>query len=182
MPIDQVDSAERINAILDERARLLARPTVDHGERRDERDCVIFRIKPETYAIDCRYVRRIGRSTSIAPIPGTPPFVAGVVRIREEIHCVFDLRALLGGHRQAITNDAQIIALGEQRTEFCLLADEVAEVTVIDEANVRARDFGREHHDKSFIRGVTNDAILVLDIAAMLRDRNLYIGGGATHT
>ncbi|MCD6073297.1 MAG: putative CheW protein [Rhodospirillales bacterium] len=167
--------------ILDERARLLAKPIAERRADRDERECVIFTIKPETYAIDCRYVRRITRSSGIAAIPGTPPFVAGVIRVHEEIHSVFDLRALLGAQRQAITNDAKIIALGDQRIEFCLLADEVVEIIAIAAPDIHARDFDRARDGKKFIRGVTNDAILVLDTAALLRDETLYIGGGATH-
>jgi purine-binding chemotaxis protein CheW len=166
---------------LDERARLLAKPIVERRADRDEREYVIFTIKPETYAIECRYVRRITRSAGIASIPGTPPFVAGVVRVREEIHSVFDLRALLGGQRQAITNDAKIMALGEQRIEFCLLVDEVTEIAAIAAPDIHSRDFERERDGRKFIRGVTNDAILVLDTAALLRDETLYIGGSATH-
>jgi purine-binding chemotaxis protein CheW len=167
--------------ILDERARLLAKPVAELRVDRDEREYVMFTVKPETYAIDCRYVRRILRSTGIASIPGTPPFVAGVIRVHEEIHSVFDLRAVLGGQRQAITNNAKIMALGDQRIEFCLLADEVAKIAAISAPDIHARDFHRERDGKNFIRGVTNDAILVLDIAALLRDETLYIGGGAKH-
>jgi len=169
-------------AILDERARILARPILERQKDRGEHDCVIFTIKPEAYAIDCRYVRRITRSAGMAPIPGTPPFVAGVIRVREEIHSVFDLRALLGGQRQAITNDAKIIALGEQRIEFCLLADEVTGITAIAALDIHTRNSDRERDGKKFIHGVTNDAILVLDTLALLRDPNLYIGGDATRT
>jgi purine-binding chemotaxis protein CheW len=118
----------------------------------------------------------------MASIPGTPPFIAGVVRVREEIHSVFDLRALLGGQRQAITNDAKIIALGEQRIEFCLLADDVAGITAIAASDIHTRNSDRERDGKNFIRGVTNDAILVLDTVALLRDPNLYIGSDATRS
>lgn len=171
------DEAARVQALLDERARALAKPIIERRDTSDDIDVVLFALRPETYAIECRYVRAIGRSDGIAVIPGTPVFVAGVVRIRSEIHSVFDLRVLLGGPRQPLTSDAKIIAVGEQRIEFCLLVDDVAEIAILSARDVHTRAMPEDQGGYSFIRGVTAGAVQVLDAAAMLRDENLYVGG-----
>lgn len=180
MPTEVIQSIDheitRMQAVLDERARALARPIAERRDDSGDRDVVIFAIKPETYAIDCRYVRAITRSNGIATIPGTPPFVVGVIRVRGEIHSVFDLRSVLGNQRQAVSSDAKIIALGEHRIEFCLLADDVAEITALAASDIHSRDADQESDGKSIIQGVTTGAVLVLDAAAMLRDQNLYVG------
>jgi purine-binding chemotaxis protein CheW len=184
MPTDAPPSAGRENAeavrertLLDERARILAKPITQHRDTSDDIDMVMFALKPETYAIECRYVRAIGRSAGIATIPGTPSFVAGVVRMRGEIHSVFDLRILLGGQRQPLTGDAKVIAIGEQRIEFCLLVDDVAEIVILSTRDIRPREVPEDQGGYSFIRGVTTGAVQVLDAAAMLRDENLYVSG-----
>lgn len=57
---------------------------------------VIFTIEEGLYALYGENVREILPRTEISPVPGTPPFVAGLVNVRGDVESVIDIRSYLG--------------------------------------------------------------------------------------
>lgn len=165
---------DRARAILDERARLLARvpPTPPPGNRIR---VATFSLANERYAIEARFVMKVVRLTQYEPVPGTPDYVLGISNLRGEILMIVDLRRFFGLAAPGLSDLSRLVVVGEERAEFGVLADEVHAVTDLPADDIlpapeAVRGIGRE-----FLRGVTRDATIVLDAAVLLADRRLFI-------
>jgi purine-binding chemotaxis protein CheW len=171
-------SPERARAVLAERARALARVSGRAVPSADLVHVATFALGNERYGIETRYVREVVRFTDYTPVPGTPDFLVGLTNLRGEVLAVIDLRKFLGVARQEVTDLARLIVLGDQHAEFGVLADAAHEVLPlrfdeIHEPPASVAGIGRE-----YLRGVTPDALIVLDGAVLLRDGRLFIDQG----
>jgi purine-binding chemotaxis protein CheW len=173
-------SPERRRAILQDRARALARPPVEKPAASELLHVVSFALGDEQYALEARHVREVVRFTEYTPVPDTPPFLVGVSNLRGEILAVIDLRKFFGVAPRGVTDLSRILVLGGGRPEFGVLADAVHEVVALRTADVleppeTVAGIGRE-----YLRGVTGDALIVLDGAVLLQDGRLFIDQGET--
>jgi purine-binding chemotaxis protein CheW len=160
---------------MDERARSLARAPERVPDAAEVFEVVTFRLAGERYAIEARHVRRVVRLEDPTPVPGTPEFLAGVINQRGEVLAVFDLRTLLGVGAGADAPE-RVLVLGDDRDEFGVVADTVQETVTlrIDEVLEPSGAAG----GRQYLHGVTSDALIVLDGAALLRDEQLVIDQG----
>jgi purine-binding chemotaxis protein CheW len=116
-------SAEQAKAVMDERARALARVPARPPRAAEVMKVAVLTLARERYAIETRYVRRVVRLEDLTPIPGAPEFLSGVINLRGEILDVFDLRVLFGLAAGAATERSRVVVLGDDRDEFGVLAD-----------------------------------------------------------
>jgi purine-binding chemotaxis protein CheW len=173
------EGAER--ALLVRRAERLARPPPSSLETGGALQVVTFSLGRERYGIESAYVREVVRFTDFTPVPGAPEFLVGVTGLRGELLAIVDLRALLGVQQQGITDLSRIIVLGGERAEFGLLADSTHELKLLP-AGQLLEPAAAAGLERQLLRGVTAEALIVLDGAALLRDQRLFIGadgGGA---
>jgi purine-binding chemotaxis protein CheW len=187
-PDDPLSPAE-LAEIWARRAYALAQepPTVATGQTVT---LLVFRLNSEHYGIDVTHVHEIYPRQQLTPVPRTPSFVAGVFSARGRILSVIDLRTFLGlpappspnGRGQAEVNQTKIIVVANidsasetAQMEVGLLVDEVMDVETIFveeiEAPLTTQAGIRAHH----IRGVTSDLLVVLDLNALLNDKQLII-------
>jgi purine-binding chemotaxis protein CheW len=171
-------SPERAREVLEERAHALARVSSVAVPSAELIHVATFALGNERYALETRYVREVVRFADYTPIPETPDFLVGLTSLRGEVLAVIDLRKLLGVARQEVTDLARIIVLGQQHAEFGVLADAAHEVLPLRldeilEPPASVAGIGRE-----YLRGVTTDALIVLDGAVLLQDRRLFIDQG----
>lgn len=169
-------SPERARAIMAERARKLAQvpEVLDAGETYE---VVTFGLGPERYCIETKYTREVVRLVDYTPIPGTPDFVVGVTNLRGEVVCLIDLRKFFGVAERGLTDLSRVIALGTENTEFGIVADQVFEVFTL-RAQAILHPPGSTEVGHEYLLGVTRDAAIVLDGAALLRDPKLTIEHG----
>lgn len=148
---------------------------------------LILRLNSERYGIDVTHVHEIYPREQLTPVPRTPSFVAGVFSARGRILSVIDLRTFFGlpsphGRGQAEINQTKIIVVANTDTtsettqiEVGLLVDEVIDVQTVFieeiEAPLTTQDGIHAHH----IRGVTSNLLVVLDLNALLSDKQLVI-------
>jgi purine-binding chemotaxis protein CheW len=168
-------SPERARAILQERARALARPPVEKPAAERLLQVVTFALGNERYALEARHVREVVRFTDFTPVPGTPAFLVGVCNLRGDILAVIDLRKFFGVAERGVTDLSRILVLGSDRAEFGVLADAVHEVIALPTVEIldppeTVAGIGRE-----YLRGVTAGALIVLDGAVLLQDGRLFI-------
>ncbi len=171
-------SPEQTRAVLEERARVLARVPAVIPDAAMVLEVVTFIVAGERYAIGAKHVREVVRLTDLRPVPGAPAPLGGVVNLRGEILAVFDPRTFFGIEAAGRTSTSRILVLGGDRVEFGLLADAVHEVATLRIDDVlpppaTVADPGRE-----YLRGVTADALIVLDGEVLLHDRRLFIDVG----
>jgi purine-binding chemotaxis protein CheW len=157
-------------AVLEERARRLARPppAPPAGEMLD---LITFALANETYAVESRFVFEVFRLVDLSPLPGAEPPVFGVVAWRGELLTILDLRGALGLSVAALNDLSRVIVVGEDRPAFGILADAVRELIRLPATEVRQPPEGAASQ-REYLRGVTADAVLVLDAKQLLRLRD----------
>jgi purine-binding chemotaxis protein CheW len=158
---------ERVRAVLEERARALARP-VGAPPPADRLEVLTFGLAKERYAIESRYVVEVFRLKELSSLPGAERPVFGVTTWRGELLPILDLRATLGLSVAALDDLSRVIVLGGDRAAFGILADAVYELVTLTASEVREPPEGVAAQ-RDYLRGVTVDAVLVLDAEKLLR-------------
>ena len=171
-------SPERARAIMDERARALARAPAEPAAAARVLEVVVFDIAGECYAIETAHVREVVRLAGLAPLPGAPDFLAGVTNLRGQILAVIDLRQLFGVAGAGAAEPARVIVLGDGRAEIGVLAETLHEVAALPQERVREPEVPPAGIGRDCLRGVTPEGLSVLDGAALLRDPRLFIDQG----
>lgn len=171
-------TAEQARAVLEERARALARAPVSTFEADERIEVVTFSLGTERYVVEARFVRGVLRAHECTPIPGGPTFLRGVVNLRGDILAVVDLKTLLGVQCQEETELARILVLGEERAELGIWTDGVDEVRSLPIKDILEPPITSTGIGRDWLRGVTVDATIVLDAAALLQSSKLIIDEG----
>ncbi|MBC8458697.1 MAG: purine-binding chemotaxis protein CheW, partial [Deltaproteobacteria bacterium] len=118
-------TSEEKKRILKARARVLAREADKELLDQDYLEVVEFLLAYETYGIESAYVREIYPLTEITLLPGTPPFVRGIVNIRGQILSVIDLKKFFELPEKGLTDLNKIIIIRDDNMGFGVLADAV---------------------------------------------------------
>jgi purine-binding chemotaxis protein CheW len=170
-------SPEQARRVLDERARRLAYqpPAPARGEALS---VATFSVGNERYAIETRFVREIVRLVDLTPVPGARDFLRGVTNLRGEILAVIDLRRFFGLPDQGVTDLARVVVLGEDTDELGVLADQTHAIVDVRGDRVLPPSRTAPTPGRAYVRGVTADALILLDGAALLRDPRLTIDDG----
>ncbi|MBC7790185.1 MAG: chemotaxis protein CheW [Anaerolineae bacterium] len=161
-----VMSAEDARVILDERARVLALPIETRIEA-DDSEVIVFRVGEETYAVPLENVVEVARGAGITPLPGAERPAVGVMGWRGRILTVLEIGSTVVS-REEPGGESRILVVGERRAAFGLVASAIEGVRQIAADSVTlAQDepAGRAE----YVRGITNDAIVVLDVPALIQ-------------
>ena len=163
----QTPSPERVRELLEERARQLARrpPPPPEGAALET---MLFTVAGERYAIEARYVMEVFALRGLTLLPGAEPPVFALTGWRGALLTIIDVRRLLDLSAAALNDLGRVIVLGEDRAAFGMLVDVVDEMRVMPEAEIH-RPTERGEGARAYVRGITTDAIQVLDGAALLR-------------
>lgn len=168
-------SPERAAAVLSGRARKLAQ-IPEASQDGDSLQLLKFRRGSEWFGIELRFVRGIAELGPLVSVPGTPELLAGVTNRRGSVLGVFDLCGLFGSPVERGGTDPRIMVFGEHREEFAILVDEAHEYETIVQADILAPSSGvADKVRNKWIRGITKDALIVLDGALFLVDPRLTI-------
>ena len=161
-------------AILRDRARHLARPPA-RGAVAEACDVLEFGLAGERYALEAARVLDVQPLRELAPLPGTPPFLRGIVNVHGALVGVVDLRKFFGLPERGIADLHRVVLLGDGARAIGLLADTVEGVIALDLATVESSlpTLGGIRED--FVRGVTADGLVVLDAGAILADPRLVV-------
>jgi purine-binding chemotaxis protein CheW len=132
---------------------------------------VTFRLDAEKYGIDVMRVREVLRNTEIAPVPGAPGFVLGIINLRGNVVTVIDTRKRFGLNPKAIDEASRIVILETGDEVVGMMVDSVAEVVDLRASSIEtAPNVGNDESAK-FIQGVSNcdDGLLILvDLSKLL--------------
>lgn len=163
------------DAILRERARLLARaPTVD-GLATDEIELLEFRLASECYAVETRHVVEVHTLRDLTPLPGTPAFVRGIVNLRGHILPVFDLKKFFALPEQGLTDLHRIIVVRGGDLELGLLADTTTGVIHERRANLATTLPTLTGIGAEYLMGVNERRLVVLDLDRILADPRIVV-------
>lgn len=125
---------------------------------------VTFRLAGETYGINVMQVQEVLRYSEIAPVPGAPSYVLGIINLRGNVVTVLDTRNRFGLPPADVTEQTRIVIIEAEKHVIGILVDAVAEVVYLRQAEIEtAPNVGNEESAK-FIQGVChkNDELLIL--------------------
>jgi purine-binding chemotaxis protein CheW len=163
---------ERVDAVLAERAHLLARRAVEISAAPTV-ELVEFAVANERYAIETAFVYRIERLGRITPLPGASRHFAGITNLHGQLVPLVDLGALLGGAH--CSNAAFVVVLGELRAEIAILAEALLDLRTLplDALGTTAPA------PRPLVRYITPDGTAVIDGAAAIADPRLVTSESA---
>jgi purine-binding chemotaxis protein CheW len=161
--------------ILHARARALACPPVQAPAADSLLDVLEFRLAQERYAMETRHVREVVPLKNLTPLPGTPPFVQGIVNVRGQILPVFDLKELFDLPGQGLTDLHCIVLVRGHGLEFGLLADAIVGVRTIPVDSLQASLPTLTGVRGDYLKGVTAERLVVLDLDRILADPKLIV-------
>ncbi|WP_439135660.1 chemotaxis protein CheW [Pseudomaricurvus sp.] len=125
---------------------------------------VTFKLAGETYGVNVMQVQEVLRYSEIAPVPGAPSYVLGIINLRGNVVTVIDTRHRFGLDGGELTDHTRIVIIEADKHVVGILVDSVAEVVYLKESEIEtAPNVGNEESAK-FIQGVChkNDELLIL--------------------
>jgi purine-binding chemotaxis protein CheW len=134
---------------------------------------VTYRLGEETYGINVMQVQEVLRHTEIAPVPGAPDYVLGIINLRGNVVTVIDTRARFGLPPADVTDNTRIVIIESDEQVVGILVDSVAEVVYLKSSEIdSAPNVGTEESAK-FIQGVSNrdgELLILVDLNKLLTD------------
>jgi purine-binding chemotaxis protein CheW len=136
---------------------------------------VEFLLIPERYALPGEIIAEVLPLRDFTPIPGTPPFVVGVINARGKITSVINLKSFLHLKEQGITELNKVIIIKKDQVEFGILVDAILGAGEIVMNTVHPPPANLGDLGSEYIRGVTEDGIIVLNPHTIISNKSLII-------
>jgi purine-binding chemotaxis protein CheW len=134
---------------------------------------VTFKLEMETYGINVMHVQEVLRYTEIAPVPGAPTYVLGIINLRGNVVTVIDTRSRFGLKSAENTDNSRIVIIEAEKQVIGILVDSVAEVVYLRASEIDvAPNVGNDESAK-FIQGVSNrdgELLILVDLNKLLSD------------
>ena len=134
---------------------------------------VTFKLDSETYGINVMQVQEVLRYTEIAPVPGAPMYVLGIINLRGNVVTVIDTRSRFGLAASEVTDNTRIVIIEAEKQVIGILVDSVAEVVYLRASEIDdAPNVGNDESAK-FIQGVSNregELLILVDLNKLLSD------------
>ncbi len=142
---------------------------------------VTYRLADEVYGINVMQVQEVLRMSEIAPVPGAPSCVLGIINLRGNVVTVVDARELFGLSRSDATDQTRIMIVEINKLIVGLLVDSVAEVVNIQNSDIdSAPNIGNEENSR-YIQGVfskNNEILILVDLNRLMGPDAQFIQGG----
>jgi purine-binding chemotaxis protein CheW len=134
---------------------------------------VTFILMDEVYGINVMQVQEVLRVTEIAPVPGAPSYVLGIVNLRGNVVTVIDTRKRFGLPSVEVDEASRIIVIESEKQVVGILVDAVAEVVELGEDDIdMAPNVGTEESSR-YIQGVATQEgklLILVDLNKLLTD------------
>jgi purine-binding chemotaxis protein CheW len=134
---------------------------------------VTFRLGQETYGINVMQVQEVLRMTEIAPVPGAPNYVLGIINLRGNVVTVIDTRSRFGLPPAEDTDSTRIVIIEAADNIVGIRVDSVAEVVNLRSSEIEtAPNVGNDESSK-YIQGVYSrdgDILILVDVNKLLTE------------
>lgn len=134
---------------------------------------VTFKLENETYGVNVMQVQEVLRYSDIAPVPGAPPYVLGIINLRGSVVTVIDTRSRFGLMPADVTDNTRVVIIESDKQVIGILVDSVAEVVYMKASEIElAPNVGTDESAK-FIKGVCNresELLILVDLDKLLSD------------
>ncbi|OOE59850.1 chemotaxis protein CheW [Salinivibrio sp. ML323] len=134
---------------------------------------VTFQLEEETYGINVMQVREVLRYTEIAPVPGAPDYVLGIINLRGNVVTVIDTRSRFGLASADVTDNTRVIVIEAETQVIGIMVDSVAEVVYLKTSEIDTTPSVGTEESAKFIQGVSNrngELLILVDLNKLLTD------------
>jgi purine-binding chemotaxis protein CheW len=132
-----------------------------------------FFLGGEEYGLEILKVQEIIGMMDITPVPGTPPFVRGVLNLRGKVIPIVDLRLKIGMEAVAQTDETCTIVVQARGVQMGTVVDKVSEVLDIANEDIEETPSFGAQVNTDYILGIGKTAgstKLLLDIDKVLTE------------
>jgi purine-binding chemotaxis protein CheW len=172
--------ADALREILHARALTLATPKAEPAPA-EIAEVIVFRLGGQRYAIVAREALESIAISEITALPGVPDFYRGLISHRGTIYPLLDIRPLIGEPFEGGEPPARAMLFLSDAAAVAIVADAVDGFVQIDTATIVSAAVAGGGEAAVAIRGVTTDAIVVLDIWVLLADARLVLDDRSAH-
>jgi purine-binding chemotaxis protein CheW len=119
-------------------------------------------------------VQEVLRVSEIAPVPGAPSCVLGIINLRGNLVTVIDTRARFGMSSKDIDEASRIIVIESDTQIIGMVVDAVAEVVDLHEDQIDLAPHVVNEESSRYIQGVAtqgDNMLIVLNMNRLLTDR-----------
>ena len=134
---------------------------------------VTFRLDQEKYGINVMQVQEVLRVSEIAPVPGSPEYVLGIINLRGNVVTVIDTRKRFGLEPRELDDAARIVIVESNDQVVGIMVDSVAEVVGLKVSEVEAAPNVGTEDSSRFIQGVASqegELLVIVDLNKLLTD------------
>lgn len=168
-------SREETGAVLKTRAAALAREDGGDAQAVETLECLAFALGQERYGIETRYVREVIPLNDLTPLPGSPPFVMGIVNVRGQVLSVIDIRKLFDLPPRGVGDQDRVIVLRHEGMEFGILGHSIQGVVHVRVDELEPTLPTLTGVRAGFLKGVTRECMAVLDGSRLLADEEVIV-------
>ena len=132
---------------------------------------VTFRLANETYGINVMQVQEVLRFSDIAPVPGAPPYVLGIINLRGNVVTVIDTCQRFGLPPIEMTDNTRIVIIETDHQVIGILVDAVAEVVYLKRSEIETTPNVGNDESAKFIQGVSHregELLILVDLNKLL--------------
>lgn len=134
---------------------------------------VTFRLEQETYGINVMQVQEVLRYTELAPVPGAPKHVLGIINLRGNVVTVIDTHQKLGLATPLITDQTRIIIVELDQQVVGMLVDRLAEVVSLHRSEITTVPSVGQEETSKYFQGVCNreeTLLILIDLNKLLQN------------
>jgi purine-binding chemotaxis protein CheW len=134
---------------------------------------VTFRLAEETYGIQVMQVQEVLRVSEIAPVPGAPDYVLGIINLRGNVVTVIDTRSRFGLIQKENDDSSRIVIIEAEKQVIGILVDSVAEVVDLATSEIEAAPNVGNDESSRYIQGVAtknNELLILVDLDRLMTE------------
>lgn len=134
---------------------------------------VTFMLSGEKYGINVMQVREVLRDIEIAPVPGAPNYVLGIINLRGNVVTVVDTRSRFGLPHSETNSESRIIIIENNDQTIGLLVDSIAEVADILQSQIELTPNVGNDDSSKYIQGVHSrdgELLILVSVEKIIND------------
>ena len=170
-----VPCLEEKRKILRTRAAILARKPESAPAPQTRLEVLEFMLAYERYGIEASYVDEVCPLRDLTALPGTPPFVLGVINLRGHILPVVDIKKFFDLPEKGLTDLNKVIVLRGSSMEFGILADLIIGMRFVPLEGLQTSLPTLTGIRADYLQGITSDRLVVLDAGRILSDDRIVV-------
>jgi len=135
---------------------------------------LIFKVLEQEFAIDLDQSREILEMKNLTPVPDSPEYISGIIKVRDQIIPIVDLGKKM--NLKSETDKNKVIIISMQDVLIGLLVEEILEIKKVDKINKSDVLKSSQKVDRAFIEGIltlNEKLVIVIDTKKLFDNFNL---------